>query len=94
MSVYKTQPVRDKYKTPWQCEYIMGLIDSWGDMSTTRVLDMCESIMSRSTTHKFLMMCLSLQLLNQKRGDDKRECKFTPSARGVKFLEELKHACR
>jgi hypothetical protein len=97
MNAFKTQPVREKYNTPWQSEYIIGMVQNLGNMSTTRVLDMCESqsIMSRATAHKYLMLSVDLKLLQQNRGSvDKRETKLDLTAKGEKFLEELKHAHR
>ena len=94
MNAFESQHIRNKYNINWLSEYIIGMIGNLGAMSTTRVLAMCErhKIMSSATAHKYLKLGVDQKLLVQKWGKtDKRECEFTLTAKGEKFLEELKH---
>ena len=56
MNLFNTQPVRAKYGITANEEYIVGMVNSLGSMSTTRVLAMAErhKIMSPATAHKYL----------------------------------------
>lgn len=94
MNAFESQHIRNKYNINWLSEYIVGMIGNLGAMNTTRVLAMCErhKIMSSATAHKYLKLGVDQKLLVQKWGKtDKRECEFTLTAKGEKFLEELKH---
>lgn len=94
MNAFESQHIRNKYKINWLTEYIIGMIGNLGGMSTTRVLAMCDrhEIMSSATAHKYLKLGVEHKLLNQKWSKtDKRETEFTLTAKGEKFLEELKH---
>jgi len=94
MNAFESQHIRNKYNINWLSEYIIGMIGNLGAMNTTRVLAMCErhKIMSSATAHKYLKLGVDQKLLVQKWGKtDKRECEFTVTAKGEKFLEELKH---
>lgn len=93
MNAFESQHIRNKHNIDWLTEYIIGMIGKLGGMNTTRVLDMCDrhKIMSSATAHKYLKLGVERKLLNQKWSkEDKRETEFTLTAKGEKFLEELK----
>ena len=95
MNAFTTQHIRDKYHIEWQEEYILGMVNQLGSMSTTRVLSLCDkqSLMSPATAHKYLKSAVKRKLLAQKRNkEDARGVEFTVAAKGDQFLEELKHA--
>jgi len=95
MNAFTTQHIRDKYHIEWQEEYILGMINQIGSMSTTRVLNLCakQSLMSPATAHKYLKNAVTRKLLLQKRNkEDARGVEFTVATKGDQFLEEIKHA--
>lgn len=94
MNAFESQHIRNKYGIDWLSEYIIGMINNLGAMNTTRILAMCErhKIMSSATAHKYLKLGVERKLLLQKRSkEDKRGVEFTVAAKGIQFLEELKH---
>jgi hypothetical protein len=95
MNTFETNPVRDKYNINVYEEYIVGMINNLGSMSTTRVLEIAQDskVMSNATAHKYLKAAVAKKLLLQRWDKkDRRNTEFTVGARGEKLLEELKHA--
>jgi hypothetical protein len=94
MNTFETNPVRDKYNINVYEEYIVGMINKLGSMSTTRVLEIAQDnkVMSNATAHKYLKAAVAKKLLLQRWDKkDRRNTEFTVGARGEKLLEELKH---
>jgi hypothetical protein len=94
MNTFETNPVRDKYNINVYEEYIVGMINKLGGMSTTRVLEIAQDnrVMSNATAHKYLKAAVAKKLLLQRWDKkDRRNTEFTVGARGTKLLEELKH---
>ena len=95
MNTFETNPVRDKYNINVYEEYIIGMVNNLGSMSTTRVLEIAQDnkVMSNATTHKYLKAAVAKKLLLQRWDKkDRRNTEFTVGSRGAKLLEELKHA--
>ena len=95
MNTFETNPIRDKYNINVYEEYIVGMINKLGSMSTTRVLDIAQDnkVMSNATAHKYLKAAVAKKLLLQRWDKkDRRNTEFTVGSRGEKLLEELKHA--
>jgi predicted transcriptional regulator len=93
MNAFESQHIRNKHQVTWMSEYIIGMIGKLGGMNTSRILAMCvrHQIMSPATAHKYLKLGVEKKLLAQKWSKvDKRETEFTLTAKGEKFLEELK----
>jgi len=95
MNAFITQHIRDKYRIEWQEEYILGMVNQLGSMSTMRILSLCDkqNLMSPATAHKYLKNAVRHKLLTQKRNkEDARGVEFTVAPKGDQFLEEVKHA--
>ena len=95
MNAFITQHIRDKYHIEWQEEYILGMVNQIGSMSTTRILNLCDKqkLMSPATAHKYLKSTVRRKLVSQKRNkEDARGVEFTVAPKGEQFLEEVKHA--
>jgi|688.fasta_scaffold1348541_3 hypothetical protein len=95
MNTFETNPIRDKYGINVNEEYIIGMVNNLGSMSTTRVLELAQDnkFMSNATAHKYLKAAVAKKLLLQRWDKkDRRNTEFTVGARGTKLLEELKHA--
>jgi len=95
MNTFETTPIRDKYGINVNEEYIIGMVNNLGSMSTTRVLELAQDnkVMSNATAHKYLKAAVAKKLLLQRWDKkDRRNTEFTVGARGTKLLEELKHA--
>ena len=95
MNTFETNPIRDRYDITTNEEYIIGMVNNLGSMSTTRVLEIAQKhkVMSNATAHKYLKAAVAKKLLLQRWDKkDKRNTEFTVGARGTKLLEELKHA--
>jgi ABC-type oligopeptide transport system ATPase subunit len=95
MNTFETNPIRERYDITTNEEYIIGMVNNLGSMSTTRILETAQEhkVMSNATAHKYLKAAVAKKLLLQRWDKkDKRNTEFTVGARGNKLLEELKHA--
>lgn len=95
MNTFETNPIRDRYGITTNEEYIIGMVNNLGSVSTTRVLEIAQNhkFMSNATAHKYLKAAVAKKLLLQRWDKkDRRNTEFIVGARGNKLLEELKHA--
>lgn len=92
MNAFETQDVRDKYKVTWKEEYIVGMINSFGEATTTQVFEGAEysRVMTQATTHKYLKSAVYRKLIHEvKLREDKRVHVLTLTDKGRQFLREL-----
>lgn len=94
MNAYESQRIRDKYKVTWQEEYIVGMINSFGEATTTRVFKGAEHsrVMTQATTHKYLKSAVYRKMIKEvKLQEDRRVHILTLTDRGREFLNELEY---
>jgi len=92
MNAYESQEIRNKYKVTWQEEYIVGMIHSLGEATTTRVFKAAEHsrVMTQATTHKYLKSAVYRKMVKEvKLKEDKRVHILTVTDKGLAFLSEL-----
>lgn len=92
MNAFETQDVRDKYRITWQEEYIIGMINSFGEATTTQVFKGAEysRVMTQATTHKYLKSAVYRKMIKEvKLKEDQRVHVLTLTDRGREFLHEL-----
>ena len=94
-NAYLTQPVRRTFDVSWQEEYLIGMLNASGPINGNRVLRESSEIMSLATAHKYLQLAIAKKLISKKRSkEDYREAFFSTTAKGEKFLQELRHVHR
>ena len=92
MNAFDSQVIRDKYKCTWQEEYIVGMVHSKGEMTTTHVFKVAEhsGVMTQATTWKYLKSAVYRKLINEvKLREDKRVHVLTLTDKGRQFIHEL-----
>lgn len=95
MNAYDTHEVRKQHRIGWQEEYVLGMVNAETPIGTMGVLKIAESqaVMSPATTHKYLHKLIAKKFVSEKHDKlDKRTVVLSVSAKGDKFLEEIKHA--
>ena len=95
MNAYDTHEVRKQHRIGWQEEYILGMVNAEAPLGTMAVLKIAEAqaVMSPATTHKYLHKLIAKKFVSEKNDkEDRRGVVLSVSAKGDKFLEEIKHA--
>ena len=95
MNAYESQAIRYKYKVTWQEEYIVGMVNKFKELNTTRVFKTAEldRVMTQATTWKYLKSAIYRKLINEvPLKKDRRVHVLTLTPKGEKFIEELRRA--
>lgn len=95
MNAFTTQIVRKKHDVSWNEEYIIAMVQNNEGISTMRVLNIAklQKVMSPATAHKYLTQAVDKKLLNHKQNkEDMRTMTLSLTAKGERFLEEIKDA--
>lgn len=95
MNAFDTQVVRKKHNVSWNEEYIIAMIGNNKDINTMRVLRIAglQKVMSPATAHKYLTMAINKKMVLHKQDkEDLRSMTLNISAKGERFLQEIKDA--
>jgi len=89
VNAFETNSIREKYRLSWDEEYIIGMVNNFGNINTMSILDEADKVMSPATAHKWLTSAHKKKLLLRKRTEDKRSSVFYVSEKGKKILREI-----